>query len=75
MSHEQPSGSLVRRCQPWGSPCQEFLMLPSPTHLWGVEAPARDWFVLREVLMTGSLALRMEERGLGIECLEVLGCG
>lgn len=47
-------------------PCQEFLVLPlspRPTaHLWGVEAPRRDWFVLREVLMSGSLTLRTEER-------------
>ena len=47
----------------------------TPAHLWGVEAPTRDWSVLREVLMTESLALRMEERGLGIECLGVLECG
>lgn len=66
------------RCQ-HSERLRDRLPLPSPlkptAHLWGAQPRGAGWSVLRELLMRASLALRMEQRSLGIDYLEVLQDG
>lgn len=52
----------------------EVVSTPGGTPQPGSECPGVGGLVLRGVLMTSARAVSVEERGLDLECLEVLEC-